>query len=60
MGPLAGLRHARKHLAAYVDCAGLGERDPALRRALLVETDLDDARSLLAALFSAPPIEAAA
>ena len=60
MGPLAGLRHARKHLAAYVDRAGLGARDPALRRALLVETDLDQARRLLAALFSGPALEAAA
>ena len=60
MGPLAGLRHARKHLAAYVDCAGLGARDPALRRALLVETDLSEARRLLAALFSNPALEAAA
>ena len=60
MGPLAGLRHARKHLAAYVDSAGLGARDPALRRALLVETDLDEARRLLRALFAAPSLEAAA
>ncbi len=60
MGPLAGLRHARKHLAAYVDCAGLGERDPGSRRALLVQTDLDDARRLLSAIFSAQPVEAAA
>ncbi|ARN83245.1 tRNA dihydrouridine synthase DusB [Methylocystis bryophila] len=60
MGPLAGLRHARKHLAAYVDCAGLGDRDPARRRALLVETDPDEARRLLAGIFSAPSLEAAA
>ena len=60
MGPLAGLRHARKHLAAYVDSAGLGARDPLQRRALLVETELREARRLLAALFSAPPLEAAA
>jgi len=60
MGPLAGLRHARKHLAAYVDCAGLGARDPFRRRALLVETDLDEARRLLGALFSRPALGAAA
>jgi nifR3 family TIM-barrel protein len=60
MGPLAGVRHARKHLAAYVDRAGFGARDPKLRRALLVETDLDEARGLLGALFSTPALEAAA
>ncbi len=60
MGPLAGLRHARKHLAAYIDRAGLGARDPAQRRALLVETDPGEARRRLAALFSTPPLEAAA
>ena len=60
MGPLAGLRHARKHLAAYVDRAGVGARDPAMRRALLIETDPVEARRRLAALFSTPPFEAAA
>ena len=60
MGPLAGLRHARKHLAGYVDSAGLGARDSELRRALLVETDPGEARRRLAALFSTPPLEAAA
>ena len=60
MGPLAGLRHARKHLAAYVDRAGVGARDPEMRRALLVETDPGEARRRLAALFSTPPLEAAA
>ena len=60
MGPLAGLRHARKHLAAYVDRAGVAARAPDVRRALLVATELDEARDRLAELFSAAPHEAAA
>jgi tRNA-dihydrouridine synthase B len=48
LGPRAGLRHARKHLAAYADheCA-----DEALRRELVTSDDLSRARTLLARAF---------
>jgi len=48
LGPRAGLRHARKHLAAYAEKAGA----PAdLRRALVMTDDPDCARTLLASAF---------
>lgn len=47
-GERAGLRHARKHLAAYVEKAG----SPAARRLAVVTTENpDEARRLLAAAF---------
>jgi tRNA-dihydrouridine synthase B len=48
LGARAGLRHARKHLAAYADEAGA---DDALRRELVTSDDLSRARTLLARVF---------
>lgn len=48
LGPRAGLRHARKHLAAYADQAGA---DPALRRDLVTSDDPLRARGLLSHAF---------
>ena len=48
LGARAGLRHARKHLAAYADEAGA---DEALRRELVTSDDLSRARTLLARVF---------
>jgi len=48
LGPRAGLRHARKHLAAYVSQAGA---DEALRRQIVTSEDLTEARALLARAF---------
>ncbi len=48
LGPRAGLRHARKHLAAYADQAGA---DETLRRELVTSEDLPKARALLARAF---------
>ena len=48
LGPQSGLRHARKHLAAYADRAGAGE---ALRRELVTSEDLPKARKQLAGAF---------
>ncbi|MFZ0604136.1 MAG: tRNA-dihydrouridine synthase, partial [Roseiarcus sp.] len=48
LGPRAGLRHARKHLAAYAHQAGA---DDALRRALVTTEDPSQARRLLARAF---------
>lgn len=62
MGAGAGLRHARKHLASYVDvafgadCAEVAE----LRRALVTTSSPDDAFTLIAAIFGAMSQEAAA
>jgi tRNA-dihydrouridine synthase B len=50
LGPRAGLRHARKHLAAYAERAGADER---LRRDLVTAEDLPRARALLARVFDA-------
>lgn len=57
MGASAGLRHARKHLAAYAEHENGG---PELRRALLSSSSADEVRALLARLFSIgdPPEEA--
>jgi len=62
MGAVAGLRHARKHLAAYVDRAGLGrsEEGARLRRTLLACEEPLAAKRLVAALFVREPCEAAA
>jgi nifR3 family TIM-barrel protein len=48
LGPRSGLRHARKHLAAYAGQAGAGET---LRRELVTSEDLPKARALLARAF---------
>ena len=48
LGSGPGLRHARKHLAAYAEHAGAGE---ALRRELVTSEDLPKARALLARAF---------
>ena len=48
LGARAGLRHARKHLAAYADEAGA---DEALRRELVTSDDLSRAQTLLARVF---------
>ncbi len=50
LGARAGLRHARKHLAAYAEEAGA---DEALRRDLVTTDDLARARALLARAFDA-------
>ncbi len=61
MGAKAGLRHARKHLAAYADCAGVaGSEGGALRRALVTSAEPREVLALLARLFSATDCEAAA
>ena len=51
-GPAMGVRHARKHLAAYAE-AGAG-LDAAERTRLLTTTDPNTARALLRAAFLAP------
>jgi nifR3 family TIM-barrel protein len=48
LGPRAGLRHARKHLAAYVSQAGASE---AQRRQIVMSEDVSEARALLARAF---------
>lgn len=62
MGAAAGLRHARKHLAAYADHApddGSGER-LRLRGAIVCATTPEEVRRLLARLFaSQSPLETA-
>lgn len=62
MGAGAGLRHARKHLAAYVDAA-FGDACPQiadLRRALVTAACPQDAFRLIDQIFVAPNHEAAA
>ncbi len=53
MGAVAGLRHARKHLAAYVDHAGVavGEDGVKLRHALVTTPEPAEAKRLLRRLF---------
>jgi tRNA-dihydrouridine synthase B len=48
LGPRTGLRHARKHLAAYADQAGA---DATLRRELVTGEDVAETRRLLARAF---------
>jgi tRNA-dihydrouridine synthase B len=48
LGPRAGLRHARKHLAAYATRAGA---DEALRREIVTSEEAPEARALLARAF---------
>ncbi len=62
MGVDAGLRHARKHLAAYVDHAvqdGLA-LDSDMRRALVITPDHRTAFGLIEQIFTMPVTEAAA
>jgi tRNA-dihydrouridine synthase B len=57
LGRSVGLRHARKHLAAYAEKAGASA---ALRGALVVSEDADEALRLLARAFTREPeLEAA-
>ncbi len=57
LGPRAGLRHARKHLAAYADQAGA---EAGLRRALVTSEDVIEARRLLARAFDGEWVRQAA
>ncbi len=57
LGSRAGLRHARKHLAAYAEVAGAPAHT---RRELVTSEDPDLARKLLVAAFEPRPIKAAA
>ena len=56
LGAQAGLRHARKHLAAYAERAGAA---PEHRLALVTATDPDAAERLLAACFTQDARQAA-
>jgi tRNA-dihydrouridine synthase B len=62
MGPSQGLRHARKHLAAYADVAaqaGFG-LDAEARRRLVASEDVQEVFSLIGRLYAtAPKAEAA-
>jgi nifR3 family TIM-barrel protein len=57
LGPRAGLRHARKHLAAYAENAAA---DATLRRELVTTDDPARARTLLQRIFDPEVMEAAA
>jgi nifR3 family TIM-barrel protein len=57
LGRRSGLRHARKHLAAYAEKAGAPD---ALRRALVTSEDADEALRLLALAFAPQPLTEAA
>jgi tRNA-dihydrouridine synthase B len=57
LGRRSGLRHARKHLAAYAEKAGAPD---ALRRALVTSEDADEALRLLALAFAPQPLREAA
>jgi nifR3 family TIM-barrel protein len=57
LGARAGLRHARKHLAAYAETAGA---TPSLQRELVTTDDPARARALLARAFDVLPMEDAA
>jgi nifR3 family TIM-barrel protein len=57
LGRHAGLRHARKHLAAYAEKAGAPD---ALRRQLVTGEDADEALRLLALAFAPQPQREAA
>ncbi len=52
-GPEQGLRHARKHLAAYARWSGAREAD-SLRRRLVTAEDCNLVRSILCETFEAP------
>jgi nifR3 family TIM-barrel protein len=59
LGAEHGLRHARKHLAGYVDWSGARDA-PALRRRLVTADDPGMVRSLLFEVFESPPAAEAA
>jgi nifR3 family TIM-barrel protein len=56
-GASAGLRHSRKHLAAYSERAGAPD---SLRRELVTTADPERARKLLDSVFDASPVKVAA
>jgi len=62
MGASAGLRHARKHLASYVDEAfgTVGERVAEARRALVTANGAEEAFRLIDSIFSDETQEVAA
>lgn len=53
-GPAMGVRHARKHLAAYADAAGPGALNPADRRRLVTTSEPAEALTLLQKAFLDP------
>lgn len=53
-GPAMGVRHARKHLAAYADAAGAGSLAPPERTQLLTTLDPERAVALLRRAFLEP------
>ncbi|MFG5120090.1 tRNA dihydrouridine synthase DusB [Methylorubrum sp. POS3] len=53
-GQAMGVRHARKHLAAYADAAGSGALSPADRRRLVTTSDPTEALALLRRAFLDP------
>lgn len=59
MGAHAGLRHARKHLAAYAEHAGANPADPRRQRLVTTET-VHEAEKLLESLFFDPATAKAA
>ncbi len=62
MGPAQGLRHARKHLAAYADVAALcgGGLEAGERRRLVASEDISEVFGLIGRLYAmAPKAEAA-
>jgi tRNA-dihydrouridine synthase B len=54
MGDGPGLRHARKHLAAYASAAGCGAtaEEASLRRLLVTTNDPFEARGIIERLFA--------
>ncbi len=61
MGAKAGVRHARKHLAAYADHALGAAAATDTRRALIVTSEsINEVRSLLASIFLDPACDKAA
>jgi nifR3 family TIM-barrel protein len=59
LGVAVGLRHARKHLAAYAAHAGIAPADP-LRRRLVTSEDPAAVRAMLADVFDRPRLAEAA
>ena len=53
-GAAMGVRHARKHLAAYADAAGAGALTPEDRRRLVTTSDPAEALRLLRRAFLEP------
>jgi hypothetical protein len=59
LGVAAGLRHARKHLAAYAAHAGVAAADP-LRQRLVTSEDPRAVTAMLAEVFDRPAFAEAA